>query len=102
MDRQAIAEDVVGLWDMVKDAWLKTHDSMPKMEVHIALFERAHSYVIHQNIGAEHKAKKEEHKDPEDKEHCNQCGRKLTDKEQKFLDDQPSKPRICYHCTKGL
>lgn len=87
---------------MIEDAWMKQHEGTPKTEVHISLFERAHSYIIHQNIGEEHKAKKETAKDPEDREHCNKCGRAFTDKEMKFLDDQPSKERICYHCTKGL
>lgn len=87
---------------MVGDAWLKVHEGTCKTEVHISLFERAHSYIIHQNIGAEHAAKKETAKDPADREHCNKCGRKFTDKEMMFLDDQPNKERICYHCTKGL
>lgn len=102
MERQAIAEDVVGLWDEIERAWKKAHSMELETVVHISLFERAHTYIIHQNIGAEHKAKKEEHKAPEDREHCNKCGRKFTDKEMQFLDDQPNKERICYHCTKGL
>jgi len=102
MDRQAIAEDVVGLWDKIEHAWKKAHSMELEEPVHISLFERAHTFIIHQNIGAEHKQKKEEHTDPADREHCNKCGRQLTEKEQKYLDDQPNKERICYHCTKGL
>ena len=53
MDRQAIAEDVVGLWDMIGDAWRNKHEGTCKTEVHISLFERAHTYIIHQNIQKE-------------------------------------------------
>jgi len=102
MDRKAIAEDVVGLWDDIERAWKNKHDEELLNGPHVSLFERAHSYIIHKNIGAEHAAKKAIAADPSDREHCNKCGRAFTDKEMKFLDDQPSKERICYHCTKGL
>lgn len=102
MDREEICKDVMGLWTMIEAEWMKSHSSVINRDVHISLFERAHSYIIHQNIGAEKQKQKEEHADPEDRDHCNQCGRAFTEKEMKFLDDQPSKPRICYHCTKGL
>lgn len=102
MDRQAIAEDVVGLWDMIDDAWLKVHSSTCKTEAHIALFERAHAFIIHRNISAEKGQKIQQAQQSGDADNCTKCGRKFTEKEMKFLNDQPDKPRICYHCTKGL
>ena len=57
MDRKAIAEDVVGLWDMIGDAWLKKHEGTCKTEAHISLFERAHAFIIHTEIGKQQDAR---------------------------------------------
>lgn len=102
MDRQAIAEDVVGLWGMVEDAWAKTHESAPKIEVLISLFERAHTFIIHKNISEERAGRTHQPEERAGKEHCNKCGRILTEKEVKYLEDTKADPWICYHCKKGL
>jgi len=102
MDRQAVAEDVVGLWDMVEDAWMKKHNSTPKTEVHIALFERAHTFIIHQNISGERAGRTPQPEGQDNNLTCTKCNNHFTDGEIKFLADNPSKPRICYRCTKGI
>jgi len=92
----------VGLWDMVKDAYMKVYDGTPETEVLIALFERAHTYIIHKNISDERAGRTPQQEVKYDKGHCNKCGRILTEKEVKYLEDTKADPWICYHCKKGL
>lgn len=53
MDRQAIAEDAVDLWKEVALAYEKSYKREISVDVHISLFERAHTYIIHKNISEE-------------------------------------------------
>ena len=91
MDRKAIAEDVVGLWDMIGDAWLKAHDGIPKTEVHISLFERAHTYIIHKNISEERSGvPSKQKKKPFSKR--GGSGRSVTQKQRDFIEDLGGDP----------
>jgi len=102
MDNQAVAEEVVQMWDYVEQAWKKTHDGEILSSEHIALHAEAMDWLISRTISAEKKGITPHSPAKEDKTKCQQCGRDFTEKEMKFLDDQPDKKRICYHCTKGL
>ncbi len=102
MDRQAIAEDVVALWHEIQMAWTKKYNETLVTEAHISLFERAHTYIIHKNISEERAGRTPQQEGQADKSHCSKCGRALTDKEIKYLEDTDADPWICYHCKKGL
>jgi len=102
MDRQAIAEDVVDLWIEIGKAWGNKGNISIPIEVHISLFERAHTYIIHKNISEERAGRTPQPEGQADTSHCSKCGRILTDKEVKYLEDTNADPWICYHCKKGL
>lgn len=86
MNRQAICEDVVGLWDMVGDAYMKAHEGTPKTEVQIALFERAHAFIIHQNIAAERSGVPTRKEKPV-RRHSPESDELASDKQLKFIED---------------
>lgn len=92
----------MGLWDMIKDAYIAKYGDPPAISTHSILFERAHTYIIHKNISEERAGRTPQPEEQADREHCNKCGRALTDKEVKYLEDTNADPWICYHCKKGL
>lgn len=53
MDRNAIVEDTVLLWDQINDAYVAKYGKPPAAAVHSILFERAHTFIIHKNISEE-------------------------------------------------
>lgn len=79
MDRTALAEDVVDLWDEIDKAWGNKHSIALPVSIHISLFERAHTYIIHLNIKAEHKEIRAHSPPPEEQ--------KPSEKQIKFAQD---------------
>ena len=101
MNRQAIVEDTLNLWDEIHKAFILKYHQDPTEAQHVILFERAHTFIIHKNIQAEKSGRAQPQQGSTTPGTCTSCGRKLTDKEIKFLADHPDKPKICYHCTMG-
>ncbi len=92
------AEEIVSIMNFCQDAYLARFNKLPNDTVLCLLTDRTHRQIISDDI-AEQKGQRTPAgpKQTPAAGECNICGRKLTEKEQKWILDHNSE-HICYHC----
>lgn len=91
MDRAALAEDVVDLYEAVRLAYHKSYGQDPEEATLISLFERAHTFIIHKNIQAERSGVPSKQKKKPFKKKAGE-GRPVSQKQRAFIEDLGGDP----------
>jgi hypothetical protein len=99
MAYEEVIKLTLDLWDQIGLEYGIRYKDKPSLPVWITLFERTHTFIIHKNITKERQGVRDQKESAKSEAgHCNECGRKLTDKEQYFI-KQNNTTEVCYHCS---
>ena len=92
----------VDLWGELLEAYTQQFNTEPSTPIMVCLMERADAHIITEIINkSKGGSRSGAPAGSSTGDVCKKCGRKLTDKEVKFIKDS-HRENICYHCEKGL
>ena len=91
MNKQALAEDMVELWDQIRDVFHRKYNEEPSPDEHIAIFEQAMKWRMTQDIKAQRSGVPSDKKKKPFKKKAT-GGAAVTQKQRDFIEDLGGDP----------